>query len=66
MLLMENGICSPVQRDLDILLRLHRFLILASCDWRHDELPIQSVDRLPVKYKKLKRRHCWLDVAVIC
>ena len=46
MLFMESGSSSPVQRDLDILLRLHRFLILASCDWRHDELYNPLIDYL--------------------
>lgn len=29
---------SPVQRDLSILLRLHRLLIFACCDWCHDAM----------------------------
>lgn len=46
---------SPVQRDLGILLCLHRFLIFASCDWCHN-VSIQSVDCLIVENKNEKRR----------
>ncbi len=34
---------SPIKRDLGILLRLHRFLIIASCDLCHKELYRQLI-----------------------